>query len=350
MAGVFLGLVASFTTSVLWEDPVMYYCGRKTFFETPVSVSRDPKFVTDVTAEPLQNITLLLDSGSFIIDVTGCLAPMGELMLATGIEITHQKLPFLFNGAIQNLRHLQFIKMEQCGLQELNPGAFLVLPQIETISLRHNEIEYIREGVFNYILVTKLYLSNNSISYIENDAFDNMPNLALLQLDNNKLKYWSTEWFKGSPNVEHLSLDTNLLTKLPANAFEKVKNCYSTSIRLSNNKISFIHPSAFEKLTLLYSLWLDNNKLYELDNKVFMNFQKLFILSLSGNDIKCLSEELLYNFKSNDLILRVENNKKMDCECLRRIETWAKSRNYFFSQRYANKERRKKKGKGFKLC
>ncbi|KAK4876266.1 hypothetical protein RN001_012688 [Aquatica leii] len=343
MASVFLGLMTTLSSTLIWQDPVNYYCGEKTFSETPVSVSKSSKFVADIAAEPLQNISLLLESSSFVLDVTGCLTPKGILRPAIGIEIVNETLPILYSGAVQNLIVLEMIKIEYCGVQDIHPGAFMILPAIHTMLLRFNRLVYIKEGVFNHLRVAKLYLSNNSISYIENEAFDDMPNLRLLNLDSNRLKNWNSDWFTNTPNVQTLSVDSNELTKIPANAFNKLRNFHFTNIRLSNNNISYIHPRSFQKLHLLYALWLDNNLLFEIDPSAFVHLEQLYILSLTGNKIKCLPIESFYAFKSPDMILRVENNEFMSCSCLKKIEVWAKSNEYLLTERFAKNECSKKK-------
>ncbi|KAB0795161.1 hypothetical protein PPYR_12000 [Photinus pyralis] len=343
MAAVFLGLLSGFSSTLIWQDPVNYYCGDKSFSETPVSVTKSSKFVIDVSAEPLQNISLLLEPSSFIIDVTGCLTPKGVLRPAVGIEISNQKLPILYSGAVQNMVVLQMIKIEHCQVQDIHPGAFMILPYINTIFLRNNLLVYIKTGIFNNLRVAQLYLNNNNISYIENTALDDMPNLRLLNLDNNQLKHWNNDWFTNTYNLEHLSIDSNQLTKLPANAFNKLKNGRSTVIRLSNNQIMYIHPQAFRKLSLLHALWLNDNNLTDFDGTILSSFERLFVLSLSGNKLSCLDVSALYDLKSPQIVLHVENNEPMSCECLKKLEIWAKIRKHFLTQRYTKNECVKKK-------
>ncbi|KAF5272081.1 hypothetical protein FQA39_LY01164 [Lamprigera yunnana] len=311
--------------------------------ETPVSVSKSSKFVADVTAEPLANISLLLESSSFVVHVTGCFTPKGILRPAVGIEIINQTLPTLYNGAVQNMVLLEMIKIEYCKVEDIQPGSFMILPAIHTILLRFNKLVYIKEGIFNHLRVARLYLSHNTIAFIENSAFDDMPNLRLLNLDNNKLKHWNSDWFTNTPNIQTLSMSFNLLTKIPANAFNKLRNYRFTSIRLSNNHISYIHHRAFHKLSLLYALWLDNNILHEIDPEAFVHMEQLYIFSLAGNKIKCLPIHFLYTFKSIDMILRIEDNEHMDCACIKKIEIWARTRKFLLTERYAKNECTKKK-------
>ncbi|KAF5308331.1 hypothetical protein FQR65_LT06222 [Abscondita terminalis] len=333
MAAVALTLMNTLSSTLIWQDPVNYYCGQQTFSETLVSVSKSSKFVADITGEPVQDISLLLEPSSFVLNVTGCVTPKGVLRPAIAIEIINETLPILYSGAVQNMVVLEMIKIEQCRMEDIHPGAFMILPAINIILLRHNQLVYIKQGVFNHLRVAKLYLSYNNISFIETEAFDDMPNLRLLNLDNNKLKKWNSDWFTNTPNIQTISFDSNELKTIPANAFNKLKNFHYTSIRLSNNNISYIHPRSFQKLNLLYALWLDNNLLFEIDTEVFADLEQLYILSLTGNNIKCLPLDLLYSFKSRDMILRVEKNELMDCSCLHKIVNWAKSRRYLLTER-----------------
>ena len=85
-----------------------------------------------------------------------------------------------------------------------------------------------------------MYLDNNGIDFIANDAFDNLTSLVNLNLADNKLEVLNFRWFK------NLKLFTSL--DLSGNRIERVKSWihqWPSSLErvdLSNNRLPVILP------------------------------------------------------------------------------------------------------------
>ena len=97
-----------------------------------------------------------------------------------------------------------------------------------------------------------LLLNNNSISKIEEKAFNNLPQLYGLHLGNNNISKIEENAFNNLPKIAALSLDNNHISKIEENAFNNLPTL--TAISLMNNSISFVSGKAFVNLQQLKQL------------------------------------------------------------------------------------------------
>uniref|UniRef100_A0A8D0G7R3 Lumican n=1 Tax=Sphenodon punctatus TaxID=8508 RepID=A0A8D0G7R3_SPHPU len=147
-----------------------------------------------------------------------------------------------------------------------------------------------------------LYLRNNMIDGIEENAFDNVTDLEWLILDHNHLE---NSKIKGKPfsklkSLKKLHISYNNLT-------EDVGPLASTldELQLTNNKITKISPSALEGLVNLTIIHLQNNQLKEDSiSGVFKGLDSLLYLDLSHNQ---LTKPPL-GLPANILMLYFDNN------------------------------------------
>lgn len=130
---------------------------------------------------------------------------------------------------------------------KLDNRAFLGVPFLEKLSLRHNKIDYLEDEAF-YGLdnLRKLFLSYNKIHNINDRQFRNLGELISLHLDNNKIEVLEEDLFS---NNFHLKI-----------------------IHLENNKITSIAKTVFHRNVNLKILYLNDNCCIE--NYIFMHPQK----------------------------------------------------------------------------
>ena len=118
-----------------------------------------------------------------------------------------------------------------------------------------------------------LGLSNNDISVIENNAFNNLPNLTVLSLDNNDISKIEENAFNNLPKLTVLFLDNNHISKIQENAFNNLPKLAVLS--LNNNDISKIEENDFNNLPSLTGLSLMSNSISFVSGKAFVNLQQL---------------------------------------------------------------------------
>lgn len=204
--------------------------------------------------------------------------------------------------------------------------------------------------MFNHLDLSTIDLSLNSITKIHNSAFDHMPNLLNINLADNGIDKWNKNWFKNTPLLTRVSMQNNSIAKLPNQAFRNLAGSKSfgklkltVNIVLSHNKIETIEPKAFGGLTEVNHLWLDNNQLEEFDEGLLEGVD-VKDLRLNNNDIRCLNGDLgkIIKGETNQL-----DSNPYDCECLTRIQEWAKKNDrnvqLFFSEMNCAAQRLKTK-------
>ena len=101
-------------------------------------------------------------------------------------------------------------------------------------------------GTFsNLPLLGELYLSDNSISSIDADAFLGLDNLSYIVLNNNLLTSIPSA-VRGLPNLQMLSLENNHITSLNADSFVGLSNVFS--LKLQGNDISAVSDDTFKDI------------------------------------------------------------------------------------------------------
>ncbi|OQV21317.1 Relaxin receptor 1 [Hypsibius exemplaris] len=153
-------------------------------------------------------------------------------------------------------------------------------PQTPRYSFLHNRIQYIQEDVFRLLPdLRHLDFRKNSISGLNNRAFNGLSNLRRLWLGQNGIQSWEPHSFNNS-KLRWLDLKANRIT-LEAGMFSKLNSLYYLDI--SSNLIEHIAENTFEATPQLEELSLANNSLVELPENVFAPLHYLQFLNLSNN-------------------------------------------------------------------
>lgn len=87
----------------------------------------------------------------------------GELKVASSedirdayrIEVLHQSIPKLCSNAINNFPELDKLVLQDDRITEVQAGAFKDLPVLRDLRITYNEIETIKNGVFNGLKVCR---------------------------------------------------------------------------------------------------------------------------------------------------------------------------------------------------
>lgn len=78
-----------------------------------------------------------------------------DLRDAYRIEVLHQNLEKLCEGAVRNFPELDKLVLQDDGIKEVQGGAFQDLPVLRDLRITYNEIGTIKKGVFNGLKVNK---------------------------------------------------------------------------------------------------------------------------------------------------------------------------------------------------
>uniref|UniRef100_A0A7N5JNP5 Lumican n=1 Tax=Ailuropoda melanoleuca TaxID=9646 RepID=A0A7N5JNP5_AILME len=148
-----------------------------------------------------------------------------------------------------------------------------------------------------------LYLRNNQLEGIADNAFENVTDLEWLILDNNQLKNSNIKGkvFAKLKNLKKLHLNRNNLTEVVGPLPNTLDD-----LQLTHNQISKINPNTLEGLVNLTVIHLQHNELSEGTlSGVFKGLKSLLYLDLSFNKLTKLPIGLPHNL----LMLYFDNNQ-----------------------------------------
>lgn len=186
------------------------------------------------------------------------------------------------------------ILIEGANLTTIERAAFMNV-KIPVIDIIHNEVESLTNEMFKNISVRELFLNNNQIKSIQIGTFNdvhpfdrdgvfilslygnrltsirrgvfNKLEINTLFLQDNLISFIQKRSFRDMPKLKHLDLSGNLLENVGTGIFQNLGD--SVLLKLSKNKISFIHGNAFKDNTNL-QLYLNHNEI-NITRKHFTN-------------------------------------------------------------------------------
>ncbi|ENN83449.1 hypothetical protein YQE_00193, partial [Dendroctonus ponderosae] len=218
--------------------------------------------------------------------------------LGTEIVVENQHVPLLQTGCFKNLSKLRYIKVVQCGLEEIEPSAFYNLPKLRTIDLGFNNLKEIINGIFHSLAIVKLSLKANAIETIREHAFYNLTLLESLDLSSNKLHYLSPEMFFRTYQISRLDCSHNDLQQVDEMFFWDIfgsnRDDVSSLIDLSFNNLSTIERDTFKGVFYINSLLLHHNSIKEINSEAFHGLKSGVSLDVRYNKLDGLDDiELL---------------------------------------------------------
>ena len=204
--------------------------------------------------------------------------------------------------------NVDFTKMDLSynNLSEKNFYNFRNLPYVKILNLAWNRFNIIPVCIFYLKNLIVLNMSNNRITYIDNNFFWNLSNLRSLNLSGNKIKYIPTT-IKYMANLEELNMSKNDIMSIPN---ELIYLKYLKILKIGWNKIHLIAHNLFNNLLSLEELYCNNNSLTNIENintySVFDSIINLRILDISSNQFQdFLSFHQLPNLEK----INISNNK-----------------------------------------
>ncbi|XP_076253210.1 asporin-like isoform X1 [Rhynchophorus ferrugineus] len=263
------------------------------------------------------------------------------------VEIHDQPLTKVHKYSFTGMRHVQELIIWDCGVIDVEAGAFQGSLSLRKLDLRGNYLERISTGIFNHLNVIDLNLSYNKVKTIETEAFNPMIFLKKIDLSNNLISNYSPSWFGRKHFLRELHFENNSIGSLPENAFSNVIDIEfaQTDIFFSSNTISSIHPETFKGLKgmLIRKFHIDHNSLTIWKENWTINIDEL---NISHNSIKTIKGDLAKIIKNHSL-KNFEHNP-YNCSCLKEIKSIGdnyREHSQWFVDRYAEcrmpKRRRK---------
>lgn len=213
---------------------------------------------------------------------------IGQYAAATTARCTKFVDQQFFGSGIANLQITNAGEI-RLGPYSLKTHGLLQLKSIDVTDTRIVELDRTAFDGIPYLFAVNL--TRNALQDIHPHTFQNNTQLSLLTISGNPLKHG--QYFKGTkhilldaPTVTDLVFSNNGVTKMPRTAFQKMRSL--TYIDLSGNRLREIEKTLFDPLTALVDLNLADNLLNDIPIELFDN-SDLESLIVSGNNLSTLA-------------------------------------------------------------
>ncbi|VDI59484.1 Hypothetical predicted protein [Mytilus galloprovincialis] len=160
------------------------------------------------------------------------------------------------------------------------------------LTLTNNEITG-QHQVKMYGLLQFFKVSNNNISEIDDNLFNNVLGLQVIVITKVGLRLIGKSTFSGQNKLTYLDLRNNEITDLPSTVFNQVPSL--KYITLSHNNLQNLREKLFSDLEQLLQINLENNKIAEITDGVLpVNSVTLKTLKLNNNPLVEFPVSILY--------------------------------------------------------
>ncbi|CAK5078973.1 unnamed protein product [Meloidogyne enterolobii] len=133
-------------------------------------------------------------------------------------------------------QHLEVLDLRRNNIVNLQINLLSSFTHLKTLLLSHNLIEHLEQNLLDFLpKLHQLYLGNNKIKYIPKLSSNIISNnyLQLLDLHKNQIKIIEEEAFQNLNNLRILNLEGNFIQSIPKYLFEK--NEKLNKLELGNN-------------------------------------------------------------------------------------------------------------------
>lgn len=245
-------------------------------------------------------------------------------------EVIQSKEPLsLKAGCFLNmgLKHVNSITISNNSILYMDKQAFQGLPELFTVKIAHTNITHIHPDTF------KQNVNLKKVALVANPSLNNInlnsPHLEELVITNGYLRTITADMFINIPTLDHVDLRNNNIDTIMPNTFDSL--VHLDELYLAHNNLKALPKTLFAK-NVISVLDLSHNSLETFDNemlhnmnnldisynrikhigpKTFGKMEKLTALDLSGNDLRDLDENIFIN-NSHIQKLVLDNNIHLD--------------------------------------
>lgn len=218
------------------------------------------------------------------------------------LNLRNNRVAVLFPGAFKGLDHLQTLDLGGNNLRHLAAKAFQGLSQLRRLYLDRNRLLEVRAATFRPVQLTLgvLDLRANALRYLsqhlrELPPFRYLHNLYDLKMQAQQpygMRVVPQRFFQGLSALRSLYLSQNSLSAIPADAFDDLAQLQYLTLADSNGGMGHLPAGIFKNLSKLHSLNLESAGLRSLGPEVFGNLTQLKELRLAKNELRALDVTL----------------------------------------------------------
>ncbi|KAE8573754.1 toll-like receptor 7 [Halyomorpha halys] len=213
------------------------------------------------------------------------------------LDLSYNSIRTLPGGSgLSGLRRLQNLFLQNNHITEIGEEAFSGLTSLKVLNMSNNRLESLPEKLFNSSRdIREIHLQNNSLFELTRGVFHRLEQLIILDLSMNQLSSNQVDdtTFIGLIRLIVLNLSHNALTRIDAKTFRDL--FFLQILDLRNNSIGFIEDNAFLPLYNLHTLNIAENRLHHITAHLFNGLFVLSKLTLNNNLIVNIDSQAFKN-------------------------------------------------------
>jgi Leucine-rich repeat (LRR) protein len=194
------------------------------------------------------------------------------------LHLSKNNLTSLDDDAFKGMENLKYLLLHMNKLSTVNSEIFKYLKYLLILVLHDNDIKSLDLKFYQMLpkSMTILFMSQNELTEIPANAFDNFPNLTELELACNYLKSFEISNVK----LEILDLSGNEISE-----FNLGNSSSITSLFLDENNLTVLSSAMMSKIPKLKEFSFENNSIDRIDRSLMKKFE----------NVKNYKENFLYN-------------------------------------------------------
>nr|AGM39445.1 Toll-like receptor 21 [Clarias batrachus] len=248
------------------------------------------------------------------------------------LNLRNNQISVIFNNTFYFLRNLSILDLGGNKIAHLMPLAFEGLDSLKNLYLDRNRLGKIDGQLIGSLHRTLqvLDLQGNFIRYKTDYArspFVNLTKLTDLKLDGQRpygITLLPHAFFRGLTSLKSLYLTNNRISSLSSDTFDDLKNLTFLTLDDSCVGVAQLKPGIFKNLQKLEILTVENMGIGSFSKEVFGNLTGLKKLNLNKNTMQTLDVDLLENL-TNLQYLDVRGTP-LSCNCPNsELQNWTKN-------------------------
>ncbi|XP_060726627.1 toll-like receptor 21 [Tachysurus vachellii] len=255
-----------------------------------------------------------------------------DLQSLRTLNLRNNQISVIFNNTFYSLSQLSILDLGGNKITQLMPLAFVGLDSLNNLYLDRNRLAKIDGQLIGSLHRTLhvLDLHGNVIHYNKehvHSPFVNLTKLTDLKLDRQMpygINLLPHAFFRGLTSLKSLYLSNNHISFLSTDTFDDLTNLKFLTLDDSCVGITQLKPGVFKNLRKLEILMVENMGIDSFSKEVFGNLTGLKVLHLNHNAMQTLDVDLLKNL-TNLQYLDVRNTP-LSCNCPNsELQNWAKT-------------------------
>ncbi|KAF5291646.1 hypothetical protein FQR65_LT11420 [Abscondita terminalis] len=234
-----------------------------------------------------------------------------SLSLLQKLDISGNPLRANFKELFHYAQYLKELSLANTGI---NAVPHLPLPNLVSLNLSHNFIDYIEKNSLQNLKHLKyLYLNNNDLSQIPSHLWIHLPYLKVVDLSFNPIKEITSESFYGLQSLQELNINgMKHLKKFDSKSIKKIRILTTLSMQTWPNIEDFSTQlcNMLSNLKQLRILKLHVQESTLDDQLMCISNPKIRHVEISGKHLKVIQPRAFSRFIRNpDLVLKIVNTE-----------------------------------------